>query len=165
MGIDYDTMHMSHITITNIENKIEFIKKLVQNWMYRNITPIGRVCVAKSLLISKVTHVLQALPTPPKEYLLKIDKILIDFIWKHKHHEVNKNTLCLEYDMGGLKMIELSEFDMSLKLTWVHKAISDNFKWSEFANEHQIRRLVWTGERYHSELYQRAKNHFWKSIT
>ena len=61
-------------------------------------------------------------------------------------------------------MIELSEFDMSLKLTWVRKAISDNFEWSEFANEHQIRRLVWTGERYHSELYQRAKNPFWKSV-
>ena len=61
-------------------------------------------------------------------------------------------------------MIGLSDFDMSLKLTWVRKAISDNFEWSEFAEELKIRRLVWTGERYHSKLYQRAKNPFWKSL-
>ena len=122
------------------------------------------MCVAKSLLISKITHVLQALPTPPKEYLLKIDKILIDFIWKNKRHKINKNTLCLEYDLGGLKMIELSEFDMSLKLTWVRKAITDTFEWSSFADEHKIKRLVWTGERYHSEFYQMGKYPFWRSV-
>ena len=163
LGIDNDVKNLHHITATNIENKLESIKKLVQNWIHRNITPVGRVCVAKSLLISKITHVLQALPTPPKEYLLKIDKILIDFIWKNKRHEINKNTLCLEYDYG-LKMMELSEFDMSLKLTWVRKAITDTFEWSSFADEHKIKRLVWTGERYHNELYQRGKNPFWRSV-
>ena len=61
-------------------------------------------------------------------------------------------------------MIELSEFDMSLKLTWVRKSITDTFEWSGFADKHKIKRLVWTGERYHNELYQKAKNPFWRSV-
>ena len=37
LGIEYD---LNNITIQNIENKIESMKKLMQLWIYRNITPI-----------------------------------------------------------------------------------------------------------------------------
>ena len=74
LGIKYDVMNLKNITINNIKNKIKSMEKLIQLWMFCNITPIGRVCVAKSLILSKIIHVLQSLPSPPPEYLKKIEK-------------------------------------------------------------------------------------------
>ena len=113
LGIEYDLNNFQNITIQNIENKIESMKKLMHLWVYRNITPIGRVCILKSLILSKIIHVLQSLPTPNVEYMTKIEKLCINFIWKNKRHEVNKHTLCLPIEQGGLNMVNLKEFDDS----------------------------------------------------
>ena len=89
LGIKYNVLNMKDITIQNIEEKLDSMKKIIQNWLYRNITPIGRVCIAKSLILSKIIHILQALPTPPSKFLKAIENLLVDFIWKNKRHEIN----------------------------------------------------------------------------
>ena len=43
-----------------------FLFKMIQCWSSRNITSIGRITVCKSLLLSKITHILISLPTPSK---------------------------------------------------------------------------------------------------
>ena len=164
LGIDYDVMNIKNITINNIENKIKSMEKLIQLWMFRNITPIGRICVAKSLILSKIIHVLQSLPSPPPEYLKKIEKILINFIWKGKRHEIKKETLYLEYGSGGLNMVDISKFDQSLKLTWVRKIVTGEYEWSDFAREYKIDWLVKTDENYHLTIYNATTNPFWKSV-
>ena len=76
LGLEYDLNNFQNITIQNIENKIDSMKKLMHLWFYRNITPIGRVCIVKSLVLSKIIHVLQALPTRDIEYMKKIEKTM-----------------------------------------------------------------------------------------
>ena len=90
LGIDYDVKNLKDITVSNIEKKIDSMKKLIQAWTYRNLTPLGRVTAAKSLVLSKIIHVLQALPTPPSDYLNQIEKLLIKFVWRNKRHEISK---------------------------------------------------------------------------
>ena len=97
LWIDYDVNNIRNITIKNIGNKIESMRKLIQLWMYRNITPIGIICIAKSLILSKITHVLQALPSPPNIYLKNIEKMIIDFIWREKRHDLSKQTIYFNY--------------------------------------------------------------------
>ena len=60
---------MENITDLNISEKIESMKKLMQIWVSRNVTPQGRITIFKSLIISKITYLLQALPSPSKEQL------------------------------------------------------------------------------------------------
>ena len=120
LGIEYDTLNMYSITDVNITQNIESMKKLMQIWSSRNIRPIGRVTIFKSLILSKVIHVLQSLPTPSKELLKEIEKLSINFIWRGKRHEVNKKVLCYPTQKGGLNMFNLSEFDCSLKIGWIY---------------------------------------------
>ena len=165
LGIEYDMMNIKDIAINNIENKIKSMEKLIQLWMFRNITPIGRICVAKSLILSKIIHVLQSLPSPPPEYLKEIEKILIDFIWRGKRHEIKKETLYLDYGNGGLNMVDISKFDQSLKITWIRKVLTGEYEWSDFARENKIDWLVKTDEKHHLTIYNSIKNPFWKSVT
>ena len=164
LGINYDVKNIRNITVQNIENKIESMQKSIQLWTHPNITPMGRICIAKSLILSKIIHVLQSLPTPPLDYLKRIEKMIINFIWKNKRHEINKQTLYLEHKIGGLNMLDIIEFDQSLKLTWVRKLLSGEHEWSNFAKESKIDRLTNTDENYHQVLYLSIKNPFWRSV-
>ena len=163
LGISYDVMNIENITDANIDQKKEEIKKLMQSWSCRNITPMGRITVLKSLILSKIIHILQSLPTPSTCTLNEIDKLNFDFIWKKKRHEVSKTTLCLNWDKGGLDMINLKEFDMSLKLTWLRKYLKQSPEWSEFANFYNIDNIIWTGLNYHKSLVN-IHNPFWRSV-
>ena len=164
LGIQYDVKNIKNIAVHNIQDKMDSMRKIIQLWMFRNITPMGRICVAKSLILSKITHVLQALPSPPIHYIKKIESMIIEFIWWKKRHEIKKETLYLEYKNGGLNMIDLIKFDMSLKVTWIRKLHTESSEWSTFAKDCKIDRLIWTGENYHQEVCLTCHNPFWKSV-
>ena len=55
LGIQYDILNMHEITNTNIMNKMDDMKKLIQCWSCRNKTPIGRVTFPKSNPIQNYT--------------------------------------------------------------------------------------------------------------
>ena len=64
LGIHYDVNHMNEITEINIFKKLCEIKKLIRVWQSRNLTPYGKVTIIKSLLLSKITHMLLSLSSP-----------------------------------------------------------------------------------------------------
>ena len=61
-------------------------------------------------------------------------------------------------------MVNIIEFDASLKLTWVRKLITHEHEWSETAKWNQIDRLPLTGEKYHQSVYLSIQNPFWKRV-
>ena len=66
------------------------MKKILHLWFYRNITPIGRVCIVKSLVLSKIIHVLQSLPSPDAEYMKTIEKLCIVLYGEKKGMKLTK---------------------------------------------------------------------------
>ena len=82
--------------------------------MLRNITSIGRIKVAKSLALSKITHILLSLPSSCPECMKKLDKMFTNFIWRGRGHAVNKNILLAPNEMGGQYMIRVKDFDQGL---------------------------------------------------
>ena len=64
LGIHYDMNKFNEITELNIQRKIGDIQQLIRIWSSWNLTPYGKVTIIKSLLISKITHMLLSLPSP-----------------------------------------------------------------------------------------------------
>ena len=75
LGIQYDVNLLSETTNINILSKINDIKKLIRTCSCRQLTPYGKVTIVKSLLLSKITHILLSLPSPSLEILKQIDAI------------------------------------------------------------------------------------------
>ena len=132
LGIDYDVLDLENITELNISLKIDSMKRLILYWSSRNISPIGRITIFKSLVLSKIIHVLQSLPSPSNDHMKEIEKMAIKFIWRNKRHQVNKNTLCKKFRSGGLDMINIKNFDYSFKIAWISK-LQSNPEWLDFA--------------------------------
>ena len=70
LGIQYDVFRLNEITEISLELKIQKIKKLIRTWSTRRLTPYGKVFIVKSLLLSKITHILLSRPSP-KETTIK----------------------------------------------------------------------------------------------
>ena len=164
LGIEYDMKDLDKITEQNILPKIEKMEGTLKSWGFRNITPIGKVTILKSLVLSKITHILQALPSPPKHLLTTIEKLCFDFIWSKKRHEVKRETAYKDIGDGGLKMMNIVEFDYSLKLTWLRKILNTEPDWIEFPTKYKINRLMFTDSVIHKDILNNTKNKFWKSV-
>ena len=70
------------------------IKQIINNWMKRISTPLGRIAIIKSLLISKLSYLLLTLPNPSDNVLSELNKILFMFVWNQKPDRIKRITIC-----------------------------------------------------------------------
>ena len=71
------------------------------------LTPIGRITVIKSLILPLFTHCFYAIPTPNKEILKIINKLMFGYLWDGKPYKIKSSTLVQKYENGGLNMVDI----------------------------------------------------------
>ena len=59
---------------TNMEKRFIEIDTIMALWLPRNLTPHGKITLFKSLMLSKITHILLSLPSPKHSTIKKIRK-------------------------------------------------------------------------------------------
>ena len=117
LGISF-TMDLNKIPNVNYDRAIIKAKKIIKNWNTRHLT------VIKTLIASKFTHLFLTIPTP-ENFLRALNKEIFNFVWNSKPEKINRQDLCAEKINGGLKMVDITLFEKSLKLTWIRKIISN----------------------------------------
>ena len=115
LGIHYDTFKLHDITTININLKMAEIKNLIRVWSTRKLTPYGKVTIVKSLLLSKITHILLSLPSPEHTLFKEIENIFLTFVWCGKPAKFSRKILEAEIGDGGIKLHNIVLFDKSLK--------------------------------------------------
>lgn len=95
-------------------------------WTKRDLTPIGKITIIKTLALPKLIHLFSALPDPPKQVLEELNKIFFKFIWGYKVEKLKRNTIVGNYDEGGLNMVHLASYISYIKLKWVKRYLADN---------------------------------------
>ena len=55
LGIIF-SVNIHDMVLINYENKLDEMRKLINVWSKRNLTPLGKITVLKTLVISKITH-------------------------------------------------------------------------------------------------------------
>ena len=56
LGVVFST-DVHEIVSVNFENKLTEMRKVVNSWSRRNLTPFGKITVIKTLVISKITPI------------------------------------------------------------------------------------------------------------
>ena len=114
LGIHYNFNKLSETTDININAKTNHIEKLIITWSTRLLTPHAKVAIVKSLLTSKITHILLSLPSPSSDIFRILETLFLNFIWDNTPAKFNKIILEAEVKDGGLKLHNLSLFDQAL---------------------------------------------------
>ena len=63
---------------------------MIRTWHSRNLTPYGKVTIIKSLLMSKLTNMLQSLASPNDNLISELDALFGDFLWANNLQNLGK---------------------------------------------------------------------------
>ena len=104
----------------NFEEKMVSLKKTLNRWSARNLTLIGRICIVKTLAISKLVYNTSVLSVS-SNICKQVNDICFRFVWKMKPDKIKRHTLIGPLDKGGLNMVDFVMMDKSLKAAWAKR--------------------------------------------
>ena len=87
MGIEF-SLDLNRITEINFSKKIKELSAILKSWQHRKLTLMGKITVIKSLALSKLVHLLTALPNLAHE----LTSLFYNFIWNNKPDRAKRNT-------------------------------------------------------------------------
>ena len=165
LGIKF-TLNLNDIVNINYKDKITQISNEIKIWNKRNLTPVGKITIIKSLFLSKLNHLFASLPNPNPELLSNLNSIFFHFIWNGKKDKVKRNIMTQNYEKGGLKMIKLDTFILSMKLTWIKRLLTKTPKYVELfeSTVSNIYKLINRGNQYIKSIQKSIENNFWRDV-
>ena len=93
----------------NYDERLNKINKILQICSQRSLSWKGCIMIIKTLILAKVVH-LFATTFTPREFLVQLDKIIINILWNKKPVRVKRETIIAPVESGGLKMPEVFAF-------------------------------------------------------
>lgn len=164
LGIDF-SVNLHEMVRMNFDKKIVKLKSLINTWSRRNLTPIGKIHLIKSLMISQFNHLFISLPNPDGKTIQTINSILFEFLWHSKVDKVKRETIVQDYTVGGLKMLHVANFIDSLKLSWIKRLYQSSGKWKcILIKSININRLLDIGGTFIQVSTDICDNLFWKDV-
>ena len=82
LGITFN-VNLNLMPDINLVNVLENANTSLKVWQRRKLTPLGKITVLKSLILSKFIHVFLILPIPEK-FVSKLNTQFLKFLWNNK---------------------------------------------------------------------------------
>jgi hypothetical protein len=118
----------------NFTDKAKDFKQILDMWLQRDLSLIGKITILKSLAFSKIIYQCGVI-TPPPDFIAEIKNLAYGFVWNHKPDKIKRETLIANYNKGGLKMLDLDSFIQAQKTMWVKRFLTtDDASWKAFLN-------------------------------
>ena len=133
----------------------------------RSLTPLGKITVIKSLILSQLNHLFMSIPLPGKGICENLNKELYNFVWDDKPEKIKRVILSQNKVNGGLKMPNIVNFIDALKCTWIRRIlVSPNRPWVRlFESSYcSLNDLINYGPRWGIKVKDNIQNDFWKEI-
>ena len=139
--------------------------------MYRHLTPLGKICIVKSLALSKLSHLALVIPSLTQQRLKQLNSTLFKFIWNGKPDKVSRKDIIKPVSKGGLGMVQVDVFWKALKFSWFRRLATSNDIWpqillSELAQENvtSTSQILFAGPSELKSWANRIRNPFWKEV-
>ena len=133
----------------NLENQERFInlvlkvEKLLTLWRMQNLSTAGKITAFKIVYLALVKVI-------PNLIIAELEKINKHFIWKNGNPRIKQDTLCKDYENGGLKNVNITFKIISLQYSWVRRLSYNLLETNTFTyNNPKVRKHFL----FHSNLY------------
>ena len=101
MGLHF-SVNIDEIEKLNYTPKLKEIGNTLQIWFKQILTPIGKITITKSLIISKLNHLFLTIPSPKENIVNQLVSKIYSFNWDNKPDKIKGEVLSQNCDMGGL---------------------------------------------------------------
>ena len=123
LGIKIGTA-MQNMASLNYAIKIAKLKRVLNPWLKRDLTPFERIHLIKSVALSQLVYLMTVLEKPTKTQLKDSEGIMFNFIWNNKRDRIKRTTMKNLYSAGGLQVPDPAVQADSLKIVWVKKILT-----------------------------------------
>ena len=106
LGVVFST-NVHGIVLNNYENKLKEMENILNAWSRRNVTPFGKITVIKTLVLSKVTHLVMNLPDSDEKFLQALNLLLYKFLLDGKYDTIKRSGVCQAHEADCLKMVDV----------------------------------------------------------
>lgn len=106
----------------NFSSKIHKTKSILNMWLQRDLSIIGRILLTKAEGVSRFVYPALSL-TVPDSTCKDINNIFINFVWKNKHHYLRKEILSGSREEGGFELLDFKDLNYTFKLKWVKECL------------------------------------------
>ena len=114
------------IVNTNYEGIHDKIKSILHLWKYRGLSLIGKITMIKALIGSLFVDKMNVIPLIPEKLIEDINDTLNQYIWKSAKPKVDLNILTNSKNQAGLKLYNLYNKDLLLKIQWIPVYFDDD---------------------------------------
>ena len=158
------TNNLKECEVLYLSEKFLEIRALYKVWLKRQITPLGRVAVLKSLILSKIIHLWMLLPNPPDSLVNELQKTVFQFVWNRKQDRISRKIAVRSIAKGGLGIPNIKTYINALKLIWIRKLKTSEHKWKSIIKL-TYPKVVWFEQLGSSLHFQEHKvNKFWSCV-
>ena len=143
------------------------IDETISVWKKRCLTPIGKITVIKSLILSQLNHLFMSIPVPSTDFCDKLNRKLFNFLWDGKPDKIKRSIITQNKCNGGLKMPNVQDFIISLKSTWIKRLVlSPDSPWAKLfqISYGSIENLYNFGSYWGTVVNDKIPNKFWKEV-
>ena len=166
LGIMFVTS-LSEMVDLNYEIKMKEIKSLIDKWSKRNLTPLGRITVVKTIVLSKLVHLFSCLPSPGKLFVNELQRKLFTFVWQGKPDRIARDMLVQDYKDGGLRMPHVVSFIQSLKVKWLQRLLYSDAVWTDLFDTifpRSLHDVLYFGKDYLRKILPTVQNDFYRDV-
>ena len=165
LGLEFSTS-LAEIPSLNYAKALAKIKLEINKWKPRHLTPFGKITVIKTNILSKCIHLLTSIQTCDS-FLNATHKLIFNFLWDDKPDKVKRSSVIGDYTSGGLKMIDIYNFERSLKVSWIKRIMNQKESlWNKLFHEtyKNANNFIKFGDRWCSKMLPIIKNPFWIDV-
>lgn len=130
LGIIIPTVpDLNQLMRLNYSGILEKATKILDLWSLRGITLSGRVLLVNTLVASLFVYKIQVIPNLDSNFIASLNELISQFLWKKKHPKISSRILIKDKYQGGLRLVDMSKRQKSLKAQWMLN-INTSIFWS-----------------------------------
>ena len=163
LGLNFD-VDLPKMIELNYNDKLVKLENIIAHWNRRELTPLGRITVVKTLILPMFIHLFVSLPQPGEAICKVLNDKVLKFVWQGPS-KIKAKVITKDFDEGGLKMVDINAFMKSLKLSWIRKVIQGQNKFTSLARKLiDFNILCNTGSLYAISAVKNITNAFWIDV-
>jgi hypothetical protein len=113
----------------HFDGTISKIRQLIGSWERYNLSLMGRICIAKTMLISQIGYI-GCIISPTKDQCNLLQNLIDGYVTKGI--VIANDRLYDHPKMGGLGLINLEHYIAALQCSWIRRCftvINDSWRW------------------------------------
>ena len=120
------SVNLDDIPVLNFPPLLDKTKKIINTWKRISLSPLGKITIIKTFILSNFNYLFYAIPSPGDSYTKNLNTLLFIYLWDNKPDKVKRSCVTQDYRNFGLRMVDLKSHINAIKLLWISKLIKNN---------------------------------------